>query len=83
VVRGVDWHGNGARRTLNGSGTLSNSQCTITGAGSTASGAGNTLTLNMTFASTFAGNRIIYVAARSDGDALNSGWQAAGSRTVQ
>jgi len=71
--------------TLNGSGTLSNSQCTITGAGSSASGAGNTLTLtlNMTFPSSFAGNRIIYMAARSNGDALNSGWQAVGSRTVQ
>jgi outer membrane protein TolC len=67
--------------TLNGSGTLSNSQCTITGAGSSANGGGNTLTLalNMTFPSGFAGNRIIYMAARSNGDALNSGWQAAGS----
>jgi hypothetical protein len=71
--------------TLNGSGTLSNSQCTVTGAGSSASGSGNTLTLtlNMTFPSAFAGNRIIYMAARSNGDALNSGWQAAGSRKVE
>jgi hypothetical protein len=71
--------------TLNGAGGLGNSQCTITGAGSSASGAGNTLTLtlNMSFTSGFAGNRIIYMAARSNGDALNSGWQAAGSRTVQ
>jgi hypothetical protein len=71
--------------TLNGAGTLSNSQCTITGAGSSASGSGTTLTLtlNMAFPSAFAGNRIIYMAARSNGDALNSGWQAAGSRTVQ
>jgi len=71
--------------TLGGSGTLSNSQCTVNGAGSSAGGSANTLTLslNMTFPSSFAGNRVIYMAARSNGDALNSGWQAAGSRTVQ
>jgi len=71
--------------TLSGSGTLGNSQCTVTGAGSSASGSGNTLTLtlNMTFPSSFAGNRIVYAAARSNGDVLNSGWQAVGSRTVQ
>ncbi|MBZ5523893.1 MAG: LamG domain-containing protein [Acidobacteriia bacterium] len=70
---------------LNGSGSVSNSQCTVTGAGSSASGSGNTLTLtlNMSFPSAFAGNRIVYAAARSNGDALNSGWQAIGSRTVQ
>ena len=70
---------------LNGAGSLSNSQCTVTGAGSSASGSGNTLTLtlNMSFPSAFAGNRIVYAAARSNGDALNSGWQAVGSRTVQ
>ena len=71
--------------TLNGSGTLGNSQCTVTGAGSTAGTNGNTLTLvlNMSFPSSFAGNRIIYMAARSNGDVLNSGWQAVGSRTIQ
>jgi hypothetical protein len=71
--------------SLNGAGTLNNGQCTITGAGSMASGSGNTLTLtlNMTFPQAFAGNRIIYMAARSNGDALNSGWQAAGTRSVQ
>jgi hypothetical protein len=37
----------------------------------------------MTFPSSFAGNRIVYAAARSNGDALNSGWQAVGSRTMQ
>jgi hypothetical protein len=71
--------------TLSGSGTLGNSQCTVTGAGSSASGSGNTLTLtlNMTFPSSFAGNRIVYAAARSNGDVLNSGWQSVGSLTVQ
>jgi hypothetical protein len=71
--------------TLNGSGTLGNSQCTVSGAGSSATPSGNTLTLvlNMTFPSSFAGNRVIYMAARSNGDVLNSGWQAVGSRTIQ
>src|SRR5262249_27458957 len=70
---------------LTGSGTVSNSQCTVTGAGSSASSSGNTLTLvlNLSFSSGFAGNRVIYTAARSNGDLLNSGWQALGSRTIQ
>jgi len=71
--------------TLNGTGTLGNSQCAVTGPGSSVDGSGNTLTLtlNMSFPSSFAGNRVIYMAARSNGDVLNSGWQAVGSRTVQ
>ena len=71
--------------TLNGTAGTGNSQCTVSGTGSSASGSGNslTLTLNMSFPATFAGNRLIYAAARSNGDALNSGWQAVGSRTVQ
>jgi hypothetical protein len=74
--------GNGM--ALNGASNLSNSQCTVLGAGSSASGSGNTftLTLNMTFTPSFAGNRVIYVAARSNGDVLNSGWQAVGSVAV-
>jgi hypothetical protein len=68
---------------LNGSGTLGNSQCTINGAGSSAGGSGNTLTLtlNMSFGGTFAGNRAFYLAAR-DVVEHNSGWQASGSWTV-
>ena len=71
--------------TLNGSGTLGNSQCTVNAAGSGATTSGNTLTLtlNMTIPSTFAGNRVVYMAARSNGDVLNSGWQSAGTRTLQ
>jgi hypothetical protein len=71
--------------TLNGAGTLGNRQCSLTGAGSSAAGPGNTLTLtlHLSFASGFAGNRIVYMAARSNSEALNSGWQAMGSRTVQ
>jgi len=71
--------------TLSGSGTLGNSQCTVNVASSSATINGNslTLTLNMSFPSSFVGNRIIYAAARSNGELLNSGWQAIGSRTMQ
>jgi len=70
---------------LNGSGTTGNSQCVVNGAGSSAVANGNTLTLtlNMSFPESFVGNRVIYMAARSNGDVLNSGWQSVGSRTVQ
>jgi hypothetical protein len=67
---------------LNGSGFTSNSQCTISGAGSSASGDGNnlTLTLNVSFASSFGGNKVVYLAAR---DAVsNSGWQTMGVQGV-
>ena len=57
----------------------------MTASGNYAVGSANTLTLTLSisFNSGFAGNRVFYMAARSNGDALNSGWQAAGSRTVQ
>jgi hypothetical protein len=71
--------------TLGGSGSVSNSQCTINSAGSSAALSGNTLTLtlSMSFPASFDGNRVIYMAARSNGDVLNSGWQSVGSRSVQ
>jgi len=64
---------------LNGSGSVSNSQCMVTGAGSSAVGSGNilTLTLNMSFGSGYAGNKVTYMAAR-DLQGNNSGWQALG-----
>jgi len=67
---------------LPGSGTVSNSQCTVSGVGSSFSGSGNTLTvtLSIAFNAGFAGNRVFFLAARSN--ALNSGWQALGSVTV-
>jgi hypothetical protein len=67
------------------SGALTNSQCSVTTSGSYAVGSGNTLTLtlNISFTATFAGNRIVYMAARSNGDVLNSGWQAVGVRALQ
>jgi hypothetical protein len=64
---------------LNGTGSVSNSQCTISGAGSSATGSGNTLTLTLSisFSSSFAGNRIVWLAAR-DARENNSGWAPTG-----
>ena len=65
---------------LNGTGGVGNSQCAVIGVGSSASGTGNTLTLtlDMTFTTAFAGNKVIYLAAR---DLLggNSGWEPLGT----
>jgi len=68
---------------LNGSGSVSNGQCTVTGAGSSANFSGNnlTLTLNLSFSAAFAGNKVIYMAAR-DLQGGNSGWQALGTLGV-
>ncbi|MEZ5356255.1 MAG: hypothetical protein R2762_26775 [Bryobacteraceae bacterium] len=58
-----------------GTGSVSNSQCTIHGAGSSMSTTGGTITLlpNITFHAQFAGNKVIYLAARNNtGD--NTGW---------
>jgi hypothetical protein len=48
------------------------------------SGNGNllTLTLNVTFKTGLAGNRVVYMAARDQAE-NNSGWQALGTWTVQ
>lgn len=64
---------------LNGTSSVSNSQCAVYGAGSSATGSGTTLTLtlNIAFSSSFAGNRIMYLAAR-DAAENNSGWVAGG-----
>jgi hypothetical protein len=62
---------------------LSNSQCTVTLTNSSMAGNALTLNLNITFTSSFKGNHVIYMAARDSTDANNSGWQAAGSWTVQ
>jgi hypothetical protein len=68
---------------MGGTGTLSNSQCTVSLAGSSATGSGNTLTLvlNLSFSSGFAGNKVIYAAAR-DVYQGNSGWQTVGVHGV-
>ena len=69
----------GSPISLPSSATLQNSQCTISGTGSSVSASGNTLTLTLavTFASGFGGNKVVYTAARSNSQ--NSGWQAMGT----
>jgi len=73
----------GSPIALPSSSILQNSQCTINGTGSSVSAKKNTLTLNLpiTFSSSFAGNRVFYLAARNNSTG-NSGWQAVGSATV-
>jgi len=65
--------------TLPANGSVSNSQCSVFGQNSSVSASGSTLTLNlsMSFTQGFAGNRIVYMAARSN--TANSDWQAAGT----
>ena len=72
-----------ASLALPSSGSASNSQCTIHGTGSSVSGSGTTLTLTlaMTFTSSFAGNKVVYMAAADTGT-NNSGWQALGTWAV-
>lgn len=68
---------------LGSAGTVSNSQCTIRGTGSSAVGSGNnfTLTLNLSFAPSFGGSKVIYTAARDNG-AGNSGWKTLGHSQI-
>ncbi len=63
-----------------GAGSVSNSQCSINAAGSAVSTSGNNLTLNLafTFTGSFAGERIVYAAAR-DLSANNTDWQPMGT----
>jgi Beta-propeller repeat len=67
---------------LPGTGMAQNGQCTVSGTGSSVSASGNTLTLTLavTFASTFDGNKVLYMAAGNDSQ--NSGWQALGTWDV-
>jgi sugar lactone lactonase YvrE len=69
--------------TLPSTGSVSNSQCTVSGTGSSVVGSGTTitLTLNISFSASFAGNRVFYTAARDTGTG-NSGWQALGTWQV-
>ena len=82
VDNGGDSAGPFSYTTLPGSGTASNGQCSISGTLSSASGSGTTLTLmlNVTFTSAFAGNQVIYMAARES--VANSGWQPLGTWNV-
>ena len=64
--------------------TLVNSQCTIQSFGVKYSADGQTLSLrlNVTFSSTFSGNRTFFLAARDINDSNNTGWQQAGTWAV-
>jgi hypothetical protein len=62
---------------LGNSGTLSNSQCQVTPGLALGSGNNFSLTLNITWLTAFAGDKVVYLAAR-DVSQNNSGWQALG-----
>ncbi|HEY2014783.1 MAG TPA: hypothetical protein VGH38_14845, partial [Bryobacteraceae bacterium] len=70
-------------KVMDGAGTVGNSQCTVALSGSSAIGNGNTLTLtlNMSFPTSFGGAKLIYAAAR-DAAGNNSGWQTMGVHSV-
>jgi sugar lactone lactonase YvrE len=63
--------------------SVSNGQCTISGQGTSAVISGNslTLTLAVSFAASFRGNRVIYTAAQSVSN-ITSGWQTMGAALV-
>jgi hypothetical protein len=67
---------------LPSTGLVHNNQCSIDGAQSSIAASGNNLAVSaaVTFASAFAGNKVIYSAARSSSE--NSGWQAVGTWTL-
>jgi hypothetical protein len=69
--------------TPGSSGSIANSQCVLSGTGSSASGNGTNLTVTMavTFAPAFAGNRSLLLYAQ-DAFWQNTGWQALGTWTV-
>jgi hypothetical protein len=70
-------------KVMDGTGTVGNSQCTVMLSGSSATSNGNTLTLvlNLSFSAYFAGNKVIYAAAR-DVAQINSGWLVMGVHGV-
>jgi len=70
-------------QSLAASGSVSNSQCTVSWASNPVSPGGNnlSLTLNIAFTAAFAGNRIVYMAARDVNEANNTDWHAMGTWT--
>lgn len=67
-------------QSMAASGSVSNSQCSVAWSGTAVATAGNslTLTLSITFTSSF-----IYMAARDVNEANNTGWDAMGTWTPQ
>jgi hypothetical protein len=76
-------YASGSPMVLPSTGVLQNSQCSINGAPSIIldnAGLGWSVILSITFKPGFVGNKIIYMAIRSNG--TNSGWQAMGTWNV-
>jgi len=72
--------------SLNGTNVgLQNGQCSVNGSSSSVNYSANTmtLTLNIAFTGAFAGNQVVYAAARDRIDQNNTGWRAVGTWTVQ
>jgi len=71
--------------SLAAAGTIQNSQCTVSWGATAVNTTGNnlSLTLNIAFTAAFAGNRVIYMAARDLNDANNTDWHAMGTWTPQ
>jgi len=69
--------------TLASSGSVSNSQCNVSWGSSAVAHAGNglTLTLTIAFTTSFAGNKVVYMAAGNVAG-TNSGWQPLGVANV-
>ena len=80
-------NGDGTQATnivLTGNNTISNSQCTISAQGASVQTSGNTLivTLPITFKTSFAGFKGVWLAAQTLGGAQTSPWQALGAEVV-
>jgi hypothetical protein len=77
--------GDGADSTMSlpGIGSAGNSQCRVTALGSSASVAGDTLTLTLTitFSDSFAGNKVLFMAAQDKSSGL-TGWQPMGTWAI-
>ena len=72
-------------QSLGASGSLSNSQCAVSWGSGAVNASGNSLalTLNITFAAEFGGNRVIYLASRDVNEANNTDWHSMGTWAVQ
>ncbi|MEZ5404530.1 MAG: hypothetical protein R2729_32930 [Bryobacteraceae bacterium] len=69
--------------TLGEAATIKNGQCTVGLVSASSNGSTFTLTLDMSYDSSFSGNRIVFVAARDSSGVNNTGWQALGTWRVQ
>ena len=74
-----------AGQSLATAGNTANSQCSVSWADNPVTADGNnlSLTLNIRFNASFAGNRVFYLAARDVAEGNNTDWQPLGSWTVQ